>query len=83
MHCFVAGDLYWTDIESRKINRVHLEDLSDEDVVIESNLDRVDGIHVDVIGRLLYWTGNYDVTMQLYFMFSEVFACVGIAYVVI
>lgn len=43
-----------------QINRVLLsENPGNESVVIDSGLDTVDAIAIDVDGRLLYWTGLF------------------------
>nr|XP_018667004.1 low-density lipoprotein receptor-related protein 4 isoform X1 [Ciona intestinalis] len=52
------GYLYWSDIGSHEISRSHLIDPTVSEVVISSGLDIVEGLAIDAVGRLLYWTDD-------------------------
>ena len=70
-----SGYLYWSDIGSKQICRAKLsEEPRNELVVIDSGLDIVDAIAVDVNGRLLYWTGaeRLEETHFYFFCFQAI-----------
>jgi hypothetical protein len=48
--------IYWSDISGDTIQSSCLNGSCAVQNVIDDGLDTVDGIAVDVVGRLLYWT---------------------------
>lgn len=51
----VSGYIYWTDDEVKKIQRAHL-DGTDQEVLVDTEVDHPDGIAIDWIAQNLYWT---------------------------
>jgi low-density lipoprotein receptor-related protein 4 len=52
----LTGLIYWSDISSDVIQSSCLNGSCTVQNVIEDGLDTVDGLAIDVIGRLMYWT---------------------------
>ena len=68
-----AGHLYWSDIGSKKISRSSLpDDPGREQVIVDTGLDTVDGLAVDINGRLIYWTGAIILCFSVDVCFSAI-----------
>lgn len=53
---FESGYIFWTDVIDEHIRRAKMQDNSKVDVLVKINLDTPDGIAVDWINKMLYWT---------------------------
>ena len=56
--------LYWSDVEAKKISRASLDGKNHE-VIIDEDLDRPQGIAVDATGRNLYWSDYERKTIEV------------------
>ncbi|XP_077986933.1 low-density lipoprotein receptor-related protein 2-like [Glandiceps talaboti] len=52
----VSGDIYWTILTQRKIEKTVSESHEDIKVLVKDNILIAEGVAVDWIGRNLYWT---------------------------
>jgi len=51
-----SGKIYWSDVASDTIKSSCLNGSCLVETLVTSGLDTVDGLAIDVIGQMLYWT---------------------------